>query len=93
MREFKVGDKVYCPSRSTAVLAVVKNNSDIDYSRDNYPLMVTIGDNSFHFNNDGRCGITECLPVVFRATPENNNLLNKLYGIEFEKPHVQLTSK
>ncbi len=83
MREFKAGDLVYCPNHSTKVLKVAKNNSD--YNLDIYPLMVTVCDYVYTFTDSGKHSRTAKQPTLFHATPENHELLEKLYGVEFEK--------
>lgn len=86
MREFKVGDLVYCPYYGTDVFEVQPNEWDEDL--DKYPLM--IGDKTFtvHGKNFDHRPLRE----IFHATPENHELLEKLYGFEFEKPPTKPTS-
>ena len=87
MREFKVGDLVYCPYYGTDVFEVQPNEWDED--SDKYPLM--IGDKTFTVH--GKDFDHRPLREIFHATPENHELLEKLYGIEFEKPPAPPTSK
>lgn len=87
MNKFKVGDKVYCPYYGTDIFEVQPNEWDEDL--DKYPLMVGARTFTVHGKNyDNRP-----LQDIFHATPENHERLEKLYGVEFEKPPVKPTSK
>ena len=80
MSEFKVGDRVYCPTRTLAIGKIVK--SDLN---GNYPLSV-FGES---FTEDGRFTVSSGVPTIFHATPANYELLSKLYpNVEFEKPKL-----
>lgn len=87
MNKFKVGDKVYCPYYGTDVFEVQANewNEDLD----KYPL--SVGAKSYTV--EGMVFTNSQLQSLFHATPENHELLEKLYGAEFEKPPVKPTSK
>lgn len=88
MKEFKVGDKVYFPLKTTEVCTLVEFNS-IRYS-----LAITLNTGSRlatctpsgeRYEGDGISGI-------FHATQENKELLEKLYGVEFETPPPKTVS-
>lgn len=87
MSEFKVGDKVYVPYYGTGIFIVSTNsyNEDLDI----YPLMIGAQKFTVHGKNYDYGPLQE----IFHATPENHELLEKLYGVEFEKPPVKPTSK
>ena len=85
MREFKTGDKVYYPFRSTKVLTIHERNSP------DYPMLVS--EHTSSFTIDGKSYIEDILPSIFHATPENHTLLEQLYGVEFEAPPVKPTSR
>ena len=82
IKEFKAGDKVYYPPRSTKVLTVYERNSP------KYPIMV----GGQVFTCDGTFLGDEELPCLIHATPENHALLEQLFGVEFEAPPVKPTS-
>lgn len=75
-KEFKVGDKVYCPMYSTSILTVEKDTSDGEY--------YTINVCGCTFTSEGKLYGLDTLPALFSATPENHARLEKLYGVEFE---------
>lgn len=87
MSEFKVGDKVYFPYYGTDIFEVKSN--EFNENLEKYPLM--IGSKTFTIH--GKMFDQSCLQDIFHATPENNELLEKLYGVEFEKPPVKPTSR
>lgn len=87
MKEFKVGDKVYFPYYGTDIFEVKPN--EFNENLEKYPLM--IGSKTFTIH--GKIFDQSCLQDIFHATPENHELLEKLYGLEFEKPPVKPTSK
>ncbi len=87
MKEFKVGDKVYCPYYGTDVFEVQPNTYDEDL--DKYPLRVCAETFTVH----GKSSDRNYLQGIFHATSENQELLEKLYGLEFEKPPVKPTSR
>lgn len=87
MSEFKVGDKVYVPYYGTGIFIVSTNSYNEDL--DKYPLMIGARTFTVHGKNyDNRP-----LQDIFHATPENHELLEKLYGVEFEKPPALPTSR
>lgn len=77
MREFKVGDKVYFPYYGTDIFEVKSN--EFNENLEKYPLM--IGSKTFTIH--GKMFDQSCLQDIFHATPENNELLNKLYDCYF----------
>lgn len=83
-KEFKVGDKVYYPEISTKVLELTKDPCDSEFNR--YPLRVTVGASVYNFTTDGKHSLTAALPILSPANEETHELLEKLYGVEFEKP-------
>lgn len=87
MNEFKVGDTVYCPSKTNRIHKL------LDWDDSHYTL--GIRDNSFlmSFTQHGVAGIYSDMPSIFHATPENHELLTKLYGVEFEVPPKHKTPK
>lgn len=87
MSEFKVNDKVYFPFYGTDIFEV--NPNEFNENLDKYPLMIGARTFTVHGKNyDNRL-----LQDIFHATPENHALLERLYGVEFEKPPVKPTSK
>lgn len=85
MSEFKVNDKVYFPCYGTGIFKVEANS--YNENLDKYPLMIGARTFTVHGKNyDNRL-----LQDIFHATPENHELLEKLYGVEFEKPPRQAT--
>lgn len=92
MSEFKVGDKVYLPALGAAVYQV-KENGVFDPMF--YPLKAVDSSNDavVVFAKNGRTRVGDGFPGVFHATPTNHELLEKLYGVEFEKPPVKPTSR
>lgn len=79
MREFKAGDKVYCPTFGPKVYTAA---SGFDGSDPHYPITVS-GDT---FSVEGKLYARDLVGRLIHATPENHELLEKLYGVEFEKP-------
>lgn len=91
MSEFKVGDLVYLPALGVAVYQV-KENGVFDPMF--YPLKAVDGNDAVVvFAKNGRTRVGDGLPGVFYATSENHESLEKLYGVEFEKPPVKPTSR
>ena len=84
MNKFKIGDKVYYPTESNKVFTIEEDEYTI-----RYPLR--LGANTF--TRDGRRHARDITPSLFHATPENHKALEKLYGVEFEKPSVKPTSR
>lgn len=93
INEFKAGDLVYYPSYSKKIYKL-KENPDKGWD---YPLVIkeqgsaspmqsftVVGGDRYLFNN---------VPVIFHATIENKELLDRLYGIEFEEPSKTLYEK
>lgn len=86
MNEFKDGDKVYIPMISTKVLEV---SIHAPCRKSPYPIDIF----STTFTIDGKLREDDKLPMIFLATEENHALLEKLYGVEFEKPPAPPTSR
>lgn len=84
MNKFKVGDKVYFPIRSHRVLTV-----EGYYGDEAYPILV----GGYTFTREGKYRMSDGLPAIFHATPENHKLLESLYGAEFETPSVKPSSQ
>lgn len=73
--EFKAGDKVYCPYFSTKIFTLEAQKDNDEYLTNSFDIFTKIGT---------RC-IGDPFQSIFHATPENQALLSKLYGMEFEK--------
>ena len=79
--KFKASDKVYCPQFGTGVYNVYPD------AYCNSPLVVRTPTGSFlGIDENGKHNKHDELPSVFHATPENKNMLESLYNVEFEKP-------
>lgn len=79
MSEFKVGDRVYSPTKSAKILTVRAADDE------QYPVEV----GAVAYTVDGRVYDNDFAPQIFRATPENHALLSQLYpNVEFEKPKL-----
>ena len=87
-KKFKVGDKVYCPPFGTNILTLVESassNSFLSFAQPNKLITIT---------KDGKVWDAQgMVSGIVHATPENHALLEQLYGVEFEKPSVKLTSR
>ena len=85
---FKVGDKVYYPARSTQIYTLDS------YDDESYPLVI-VGEPSFtaSFNHQGRGWDKHPLSSIFHATEENRRKLSELHGVDFEEPPVKPTSR
>lgn len=79
--KFKAGDMVYCPYLGTKVL-VVKMDKDLTRQ---YPMELDTGDDSETFTDDGHITLESPLPMVFKATKENQDKLESLFGVKFEE--------
>ena len=82
-KEFKVGDKVYCPFQTTKVLTAREWNNP------EFPILV----GEHVFTRNGKRLRNDSLPSIFHATPRMQAKLEDTYGVEFEKPPVKATSK
>ncbi|OOS05981.1 hypothetical protein SAMN02745664_10219 [Moraxella cuniculi DSM 21768] len=82
MKKFKAGDKVYCPSLGREVYKVLENLS----GGTDFPLCVHKGVKELTLTLEGFYYPTDPLLTILHATEENHALLEKLYGVEFEKP-------
>ena len=78
MNTFKAGDKVYCPMFSTKVLTIQNYNSYY------YSLTICEKGVSELFTQQGFLNRNIHIKGIIHATQENKDLLEKLYGIEFE---------
>jgi hypothetical protein len=87
MKEFKVGDKVYCPALSSDIFTV----APVLKACSKYPLVVYFATKMTLFTVDGKIDLDGVLQSVFHATPENKALLEQLYRTEFEAPPVKLS--
>ena len=76
MNTFKNGDKVYMPKISVKVFTIE------DIGNDTYPL-ISYGQS---FTSCGRQCTSDTTPSLVHATQENKDLLEKLYGVEFDNP-------
>ena len=74
MNTFKNGDKIYVPKVSTEVLVV--------YCADEGDYPIVVGDKTF--TTCGRQYQCDDVPSIIHATQQNKELLEKLYGVEFE---------
>lgn len=83
MNKFKVGDKVYCPIYGQKVYTVL---SSINDECSSYPIAV----NNNTFTEDGRIYTRDSVGRLVHANEDNRLMLEKLYGVEFEKPPREL---
>lgn len=91
--KFNIGDKVYCPMWTNKVCVIEDTPIDVVIIEicKNGNKIGDIFDFGLDFDNDGETLIFDgkedfgyCR--VVHATEKNHELLEKLYGIEFEKP-------
>lgn len=78
--KFKAGDKVYYPRMSFKIMTLKHNNSPT------HPLAIDHIDFTEPYTENGTLSIFAKVTDLFHATEENHALLEKLYGLEFEKP-------
>ena len=78
MNTFKDGDKVYCPMFSTKVLTIQNYNSHY------YSLAICEKGVSELFTQQGFLNRNIHIKGIIHATQQNKDLLEKLYGVEFE---------
>ena len=78
MKEFKVGDKVYFPLKTTKVCTLTERGSI------GYPLSIFLNYNLESCTFIGEFYENLGIPCIFHATQENKELLEKLHGVEFE---------
>lgn len=80
MKKFKVGDNVYFPRQTTKVCTLVEFDSI------SYPLSIALNSSSRLeiCTTSGEVYEGAGIPCILHATPENKELLEKLYGVEFE---------
>ena len=87
MSDFKAGDKVYYPPKSTKVLTVYELDDSV------YPIMVGLGNrHTYTLTIDGKIYTGDALPSIYHATPEMKAKLEDFYSVEFEAPPVKPTS-
>lgn len=88
MCKFKFGAMVTTKAHGVGV--VVNYNSDV------YPLAIVYDLECNNFDSltrDGKLFTASELPVLFKATEENYEMLSKLYGVEFEAPPAKPTPR
>lgn len=81
MKEFKVGDKVYCPTLGKGIIYTL----DTSLGGDEFIIRTDNGSYCC-VNKNGRLLNSDLLPCIFHATVENHRQLEALYGVEFEVP-------
>ena len=79
-QEFKAGDKVYFPFIDGQIYTLKAHDGK------SYPLIIKSDSFVKSFTLRGYQYADNQLPSIFHATPENRELLCKLYGFEFEAP-------
>lgn len=84
MREFKAGDKVYCPRLGTKVYTLEGTVSV--FAGYPFPVRITIDDKNYTYTKEGISFIGNECSDLFHATEENKVLLDQLYGTAFEEP-------
>ena len=81
MNTFKAGDKVYFPMQTTKVCTISKSSSLM------FPLSINaMGEELGNCTILGKALTISNVPNIYHATKENRELLEKLYGVEFENP-------
>ncbi len=94
--KFKVGDKVYFPrlSKKLCVIGAGQEDDYVDEINGSKALAEMQSDLDFVYDqktNSWLWGEKDCAPQLLHATPENYELLCKLYPhIEFEQPAKEL---
>lgn len=79
MSEFKVGDRVYCPLYSERIFTLENHGVGQWFLVFKKRPSIAINRHGIAYGSSHAC--------VFHATPENYELLSKLYpNVEFEKP-------
>ena len=86
--QFKVGDKVYCPSIFiNSVVMGTLIHTLIETTNSERPLGVRFNDTYVvTFMDDGAFSAKSKMKLLHHATPANKCLLEKLHGVEFESP-------
>jgi hypothetical protein len=89
--KFKVGDPVYLPNRAGGKILKIQDNKAC-----HYPFFVdvvnSVNNSLYEIDRNGKTKYGNFTDVVIKATPENYELLCKLYPhIEFEQPAKELT--
>ena len=86
MKEFKAGDKVYFPLKTTKVCTFIERDSKIR------PFSISFLQEMESCTKSGEFYENLGIPCIFHATQENKDLLEKLYGVEFETPPPKTVS-
>lgn len=84
MSEFKLGDKVYCPKIGIKVYTL--EDTGCIFDNHPFPLRITINDLNYTYTKEGISYSGNKCKDLFHATKENKELLELLYGVEFEEP-------
>ena len=83
---FKVGDRVYWPTRGVKVYTLTENLKNTGF-----PLRIQFSENKGHFTSFSTKGMfltTDTCPSIFHATSEKQQALEQLYGVKFEDPNI-----
>lgn len=87
MNTFKDGDKVYFPMQTTKVCTISKSSSLM------FPLSINaMGEELGNCTILGKALTISNVPNIYHVTKENRELLEKLYGVEFETPPPKTVS-
>ena len=87
MNTFKAGDKVYFPMQTTKVCTINKSSSLM------FPLSINaMGKELGNCTISGKALTISNVPNIYHATKENRELLEQLYGVEFETPAPKTVS-
>ena len=87
MSKFKAGDLVYYPQLGHGIYRLQETGLDV------WPLIIRRDYFSKkRFRADGKIFGSDKAATIFHATPEVHEQLERLYGVEFEKPSVKPTS-
>lgn len=78
MKEFKIGDKVYFPLKTTKICTITENYANT------YTLSVDLQRTLGVCTTSGEVVANSGISNIFHATQENKDLLEKLHGVEFE---------
>ncbi len=94
MKEFKVGDKVYCPIIGNKVYKLSESISLSSFMVDkSYPIGIEQDSHHTPFTANGFYLPSHKKPSLLHATAENHAKLEAFYEEEFEKPPAPPTSK
>ena len=78
--QFKAGDEVYCPRLNGGIHALIESKDH------RYPLYI---ERFTSMTDTGLQEVSNFVPQIFHATPENKLLLEALYKCEFESPKLK----